>query len=303
VNKPRVSVIIPHLNQPDFLLRCLMSIRVQTYDQNLVDVIVVDNGSKKLPTEICKQFPNVNLLSEATPGPGPARNKGIEVAKTDVLAFIDADCIADTNWLSALTNALQNSGTDIVGGDVRIAYVDSKNLTALEAYESVFAYRQKEYIEKKGFSGTGNLATTMKVMQEVGPFRGIEVAEDRDWGNRASTGGKRICYEPRMIVSHPARKTFHELIRKWDRHTSHDFEEISKGLAGKLKWFLRAVMVAASSIIDCYKVFMSNRIGNVRSRAKACTILFRIRLHRASHMFALLMSANSNKTSQKWNRN
>jgi glycosyltransferase involved in cell wall biosynthesis len=303
VNTPRVSVIIPHLNQPDFLLRCLKSIKEQNYNQTLVEIIVVDNGSKKLPTDICQQFPNVKLLSEATPGPGPARNKGIEAAKTDVLAFIDADCIAHINWLSALTIALQNSGTDIVGGDVRIAYVDSKNLTALEAYESVFAYRQKEYIEKKGFSGTGNLATTKKVMHEVGHFRGIEVAEDRDWGNRAMTSGKKICYEPSMIVSHPARKTFDELTRKWDRHTSHDFEEISKGFVGKFKWLLRTMMVAASSVIDCYKVFMSDRLINIQSRAKACVILFRIRLHRATHMIALLMSANSNKSSQKWNRN
>jgi glycosyltransferase involved in cell wall biosynthesis len=303
VNTPRVSVIIPHLNQPDFLLRCLQSVASQSYDQSLVDVIVVDNGSRKQPAEICNQFPNVKLLSEVTPGPGPARNKGIEAAKTDVLAFIDADCIADPNWLMALTTALQNSGTDIVGGDVRIAYEDSKNLTALEAYESVFAYRQKEYIEKKHFSGTGNLATTKKVMHEVGSFRGIEVAEDRDWGNRATMLGKKISYFPGMIVSHPARKTFEELIRKWDRHTSHDYEETSQNWAGKLKWFLRSIMVAASSVIDGYKIFQSNRLGNLQSRLKAFTILFRIRLYRASHMFALLLNKNSNKNSQKWNRN
>jgi glycosyltransferase involved in cell wall biosynthesis len=303
VNTPRVSVIIPHLNQPDFLLRCLQSVASQSYDQSLVDVIVVDNGSRKQPAEICNQFPNVKLLSEVTPGPGPARNKGIEAAKTDVLAFIDADCIADPNWLMALTTALQNSGTDIVGGDVRIAYEDSKNLTALEAYESVFAYRQKEYIEKKHFSGTGNLATTKKVMHEVGSFRGIEVAEDRDWGNRATMLGKKISYFPGMIVSHPARKTFEELIRKWDRHTSHDYEETSQNWAGKLKWFLRSIMVAASSVIDGYKILQSSRLGNLQSRLKAFTILFRIRLYRASHMFALLLNKNSNKNSQKWNRN
>lgn len=303
MNMPRVSIIIPHLNQPDFLLRCLQSITAQTYDQSLVDVIVVDNGSSQLPIEICNQFPNLKLLGEATPGPGPARNKGIETAQTEVLAFIDADCIADPNWLIALTTALQNPTTDIVGGDVRIAYVDSKNLTALEAYESVFAYRQKEYIEKKSFSGTGNLATTMKVMREVGSFRGIEVAEDRDWGTRAKMGGKKINYVPDMIVSHPARKTFDELTRKWDRHTSHDYEETSQSLTGKFKWFLRSTMVAASSIIDSHKIFGSNRLGDNQSRLKACTILFRIRFHRASHMIALLFGGRLNSTSEKWNRN
>jgi glycosyltransferase involved in cell wall biosynthesis len=303
VNTPRVSVIIPHLNQPDFLLRCLQSIALQSYDQSLVDVIVVDNGSKKLPTEICQQFPNVKLLYEATPGPGPARNKGIETAQTEVLAFIDADCIADENWLMSLVSALQKATTDIVGGDVRIAYENPKKITALEAYESVFAFRQQEYIEKKRFSATLNLATTMKVMREVGPFRGIEVAEDRDWGNRANLLGKKIAYVDNMTVGHPARTTFEELTRKWDRHTSHDFEETAPSFAGKLKWLLRLLMVAASSVIDFHKILRSNRLSNLRSRLKAFTILFRIRLHRASHMFVLLLSKNSNKASQKWNRN
>jgi GT2 family glycosyltransferase len=303
MNKPRVSVIVPHLNQPEFLLRCLTSIKLQNYDQSLVTVIVVDNGSKKLPSDICQQLPNVKLLTEATPGPGPARNRGIEAAQTEILAFIDADCIADPNWLSALTAALQNPGTDIVGGDVRIAYEDPTHLTALEAYESVFAYRQKEYIERKGFSGTGNLATKKNVLRQVGPFRGIEVAEDRDWGNRAVSQGQKISYIPSMIVSHPARKTFAELTRKWDRHTSHDFEEFSKSFGGKCKWLLRSMMIGASAIIDCYQVFMSNRLGNMQSRLKACTILFRIRLHRASTMTALLFSNNGKKQSQKWNRN
>lgn len=300
---PRVTVIIPHLNQPDFLLRCLQSISVQSYEQSLVDIIVVDNGSNHLPHEICNQFPNVKLLTEATPGPGPARNTGINAAQTEILSFIDADCIADPNWLTALTIALQNPAIDIVGGDVRIAYEDPNNLTALEAYESVFAYRQKEYIEKKGFSGTGNLATTLKVMREVGPFRGIEVAEDRDWGNRALMQTKNIVYVSDMIVSHPARKNFDELVRKWDRHTSHDFEEISRTMMGKFNWLLRTAMVAASSVIDCYRIFKSNRISDVQSRLKACTILFRIRMYRARHMFALLLAGNTTSTSHKWNRN
>jgi glycosyltransferase involved in cell wall biosynthesis len=303
VNMPRVSIIIPHLNQPDFLLRCLQSINAQTYGQGLLDIIVVDNGSSNLPTEICNRFPNVKLLTEATPGPGPARNKGIDAAQTELLAFIDADCIAHPNWLAALTAALQTSGTDIVGGDVRIAYEDPNNLTALEAYESVFAYRQQEYIEKKGFSGTGNLATTLKIMREVGPFRGIEVAEDRDWGNRALMQAKKIVYVSDMIVSHPARKNFDELVRKWDRHTSHDFEEISRTMMGKFNWMLRTAMVAASSVIDCYKIFRSSRISEMQSRLKACTILFRIRMYRARHMFGLLLAGNANNTSHKWNRN
>jgi glycosyltransferase involved in cell wall biosynthesis len=153
----KISVVIPHLNQPDALANCLETICNQTMPRSDYDVIVVDNGSAHLPQAICKRF-NARLLQETEPGPGPARNTGIAAATTDLLAFIDADCLADTKWLASAYEGLSSQTAQIVGGDVRIAYGDPNNLTALESYESVFGYRQKLYIERMGFSGTGSLA-------------------------------------------------------------------------------------------------------------------------------------------------
>jgi glycosyltransferase involved in cell wall biosynthesis len=153
----KISVVIPHLNQPDALASCLETVCNQTMLRSDYEVIVVDNGSAHLPHDICKRF-NARLLQETEPGPGPARNTGIAAATTDLLAFIDADCLADTKWLASAYEGLSSQTAQIVGGDVRIAYGDPNNLTALESYESVFGYRQKLYIERMGFSGTGNLA-------------------------------------------------------------------------------------------------------------------------------------------------
>ena len=60
-----ISVIIPHLNQPDYLRRCLQSLEAQNFELSNVEIIVVDNGSHELPTEICASFKNVKLMSEA----------------------------------------------------------------------------------------------------------------------------------------------------------------------------------------------------------------------------------------------
>jgi glycosyltransferase involved in cell wall biosynthesis len=96
VNKMlQISVIIPHLNQEDFLERCLASLADQTIGDVKIEIIVVDNGSRRLPGDVVGRFPGVRLEQELTPGPGPARNKGIQVSSAPVLAFIDADCIAD----------------------------------------------------------------------------------------------------------------------------------------------------------------------------------------------------------------
>ena len=69
----RFSVVIPHLNQPDFLDRCLASLADGSRRPD--EVIVVDNGSDALPQAICDAW-GALLLTEADPGPGPARNCG-----------------------------------------------------------------------------------------------------------------------------------------------------------------------------------------------------------------------------------
>ncbi|WKL24893.1 glycosyltransferase family A protein (plasmid) [Sinorhizobium meliloti] len=178
-----ISVIIPHLDQPDALKQCLASLSVQRRPRQPVEFIVVDNGSTMMPDDVCSAFPEVIVLSELTPGPGPARNLGASRASGDILAFIDADCLADGGWLSQIEHCFsENAEIAILGGDVRIACQDPRRPTLLEAYESVFAYRMNEYIARQGFAGTGNLAVRADIFAEVGPFGGIEIAEDRDWG-------------------------------------------------------------------------------------------------------------------------
>ena len=299
---PQISVIIPHLNQPDHLRRCLASLHDQTYGTCSIEIVVVDNGSPGLPTEICAVFPDIRLELEETPGPGPARNKGISVSTAEILAFIDADCIADPGWLRAIADAFQDDETAIIGGDVRIAVANPERLTALEAYESVFAYRQKEYIENYHFSGTGNLAMRRPAYKAVGPFAGISVAEDRDWGRRATLKGFDIRYVPEMIVFHPARTSFAELRAKWDRHVRHDFAEVPAGWRGSLMWMARAVALVISPAFETPGILATDRLSGGRARVDAATALTRIRFYRAKRMLTLLLNRQGAWNEQLWNR-
>ena len=243
-----ISVIIPHLNQEDYLRIGLEALHAQRGPTSKVEIIVVDNGSARIPEVVCSAWPDVRLVSEPTPGPGPARNRGIREARGEILAFIDADCRADPGWLAAIETAFADEQTRIIGGDVRVGYEHPSRPTFLEPYESIYSYRNWEHIAE-GFSGTGNLATLPSVVAEVGPFAGIEVAEDRDWGLRACGAGYAIRYVPDMIVFHPARKTFTELTWKWDRHIAHDYQRIRPGRLGALRWLARAILVVGISAV------------------------------------------------------
>ncbi len=298
---PSISVIIPHLNQADSLRRCLQSLADQANALKSVEIVVVDNGSRELPSWVSREFEGVTLEREKVAGPGPARNFGVAGSHGKVLAFIDADCIADPNWLPTIAKHFSGRGRSIVGGDVRIAVRKPGRPTMLEAYESIFAYRQEEYIRRHGFSGTGNLAVTRAVFEAIGPFAGLQYAEDRDWGRRAKRLGYQIDFVPDMIVYHPARESLTELYQKWDRHIDHDYLEWSKKRFGGPRWLLRSFLVAVSPAAEIVRIALSTRVSGFRSRLLAATGMSITRIYRARQMISRLL-AGSEANEVTWNR-
>jgi glycosyltransferase involved in cell wall biosynthesis len=282
---PLVSVIIPHLNQHEQAMRCLDSLAAQSWPADATEVILVDNGSNKPLSEVAAAYPEVRILREESPGPGLARNRGVAAARGEILAFIDADCRADPGWIAAAVDALRAPGaTGVAGGDVRIDFLDPPRLSELEAYEAVFAYRQKLYIRKHGFSGTGNLAMHAPVHAAVGPFAGIGLAEDVDWGNRAKAKGFAARYSPDMIVFHPARRTLAELQTKWRRHITHQLNHHRAANRPEWLWQARALAVLLSAFAHIPLVLTSDRLDGLAVRMKALAMLFRIRWFRWGEM-------------------
>jgi GT2 family glycosyltransferase len=301
--RPIVSVVVPHLNQPGPLAACLDSLARQSTPREAFEVIVADNGSAVSPEAVVGRLEGACLVRESRPGPGPARNRGVAESRGELLAFIDADCVAEPGWLEAIVRRLRESDDRIVvGGEVRIALREPGRPTAIEAYESVFAFRQRDYIEKKGFSGTGNLAVRRRDFDAIGPFGGISIAEDRDWGRRARALGYRVVFAPEMIVEHPARASFGDLFVKWDRQIRHDLEERRRAGGSRGGWLLRALAVAASPLIDVARVARSRRIEGARAKLLAMAGLFPVRLYRAGRMVQLALAARPVEDGRGWNR-
>ena len=300
---PAISVVVPHLNQQAMLERCLASLGAQNYPRSQFEVIVVDNGSEELPEAIVSGMPGARLAVERQAGPGPARNRGVSLAKGEVLAFIDADCVAAPGWLSAISERFASAGPQVIlGGDVRVGRANPPHYTALEAYENIYAYRQKTYIQTKGFSGTGNLAVRRHDFDVIGPFAGIDQAEDRAWGRQARLHGFVFEYLPGMIVYHPARTSLSELFAKWDRHVVHDYTDWRSGGRGYGTWLLRAAAIAASIPAELVRILASRRIDGLRSRVLAFWVLLRVRLYRAVRMIRTPLAMKERQSWPSWNR-
>ena len=299
----RLSVIIPHLNEPGNLSRCLRSLDAQRADGVPFEIIVVDNGSAELPKAACAAVADTRLEREPTPGPGPARNHGAKTARSELLAFIDADCIAEANWVRSIVEFMdQNPDIAFLGGDIGILPTDPTRLTSVEAYESIFSYRAKLYVEKHGFAATGNMAVRAAVFRTVGPFGGISTMEDTEWGQRASARGFRVAYLPGAKVLTPSCKSFVELTHRWDRHIAHEFRSVGRHPIGVLLWLLRSATVAASPLIEALTILRSNRVTGSRARWLALACLSRIRLYRARRMTSLALNDNSSAVVGAWNR-
>lgn len=103
--KPTVSVVIPCFNAEAFIRETLESVLAQTVRP--LELIVVDDGSADKSREIVSSFGDlVSLHCQSNKGVSSARNRGIEVAKGDWIAFVDADDLWLPNKLEKQLNLL-----------------------------------------------------------------------------------------------------------------------------------------------------------------------------------------------------
>jgi len=261
------------------------------------EIIVADNGSDApLPASVTG-FPGLRTLVEATPGPGPARSAGAAIARAPLLAFTDCDCRPDPGWLAEIAaHFADETAAPAMAGDVRIAFDDPARPTGLEAYEAIFGYRQYLYVARDGYGATCNLAVRADTFARVGPFAGLEVAEDRDWGQRATAMGVAHAYVPAAVIRTPARVNFSELTRKWDRHIGHDFAENPS----RLRWGLRALALLASPVADLPLVAKSDRVSGLGAKIRALIVLTRIRAYRSRQMMKLLLGGDAAGLRAAW---
>ena len=276
-NPIAVSVIIPIYNGESDLPDLLRSLYAQTYDRERVEYLIIDNGSQD-DTWIALQQAEIQAKSDRFPlrilqeskiqGSYAARNQGICVAIAEILAFTDADCRPEPDWLTNLMQPFDSQRTNLgwVAGEV--SALSSKNW--LERYADRADTLSQKHTLANPFSPygqTANLAVRKVCFTEVGLFRPyLTTGGDADqcWRILRETD-RNWQFAANAVVRHRHRSTLKELMSQWQRygrsnqflHDLHGIElmklpKISYYAYRLTRWLLKELPIAVvkRSLLD-----------------------------------------------------
>ena len=114
--KDLISIIVPVYNVEKYLDRCIDSIINQTYKN--IEIILVDDGSTDQSSIICDKYSKldkrIKTIHKKNGGLSSARNTGLDIAKGNLLGFVDGDDYIDSNMIEELYKNIIKTKADIV---------------------------------------------------------------------------------------------------------------------------------------------------------------------------------------------
>jgi len=220
MSEPKISVIIPVRNEAGKIERCLEGVFSQSCKP--YEVIVVDGHSNDGTVERARRFP-IRILYEDYGTRGGACQVGIEHAESEYVAFTDADCIPDRDWLANLVRGFDSSIVGVGGAIKNIGegfWIRSINL----AYGTFFGSAnsvQGRFFENKRFVNSVSGCNSMyrrKDILKVGGFRpSLPGAEDAELNGRLLTEGK-LLYIPTAVILHDHGRGMKEFAKQMLRY-------------------------------------------------------------------------------------
>lgn len=126
--KDIISVIIPIYNNEKYIHKCINNVLNQTY--NDLEIILIDDGSTDLSSNICDQYSEKNskikVIHQSNQGTAVARNQGILNSRGEYIIFLDGDDYwDDINFLESSIENLQESKSDIINFGFKKYYEDT----------------------------------------------------------------------------------------------------------------------------------------------------------------------------------
>lgn len=218
VSEPlRFSIIVPARNAAGTIDACLASLVRQSYSRDRYEVLLVDNASTDRTASIAEAYGTVRLLSEEERGAYAARNRALRIARGSIVAFTDADCAPEEDWLARLDEAMGDAATQVVIGR-NLAAATSPGLAVLGEY----GHRKDTFVFSSAtpalyYGRTNNMAVRRAAFDQVGEFarppRGSDTILIRRIVDTYGTRGVR--YAPAARVRHLELRRVRDHLKKY----------------------------------------------------------------------------------------
>ncbi|HEY7529054.1 MAG TPA: glycosyltransferase [Gemmatimonadota bacterium] len=217
---PRVSVVVPAWNAAATLGGCLDSLLALRFPREEMEIVVVDNASTDGTAALLDRYRGrVRAFHEARRGPSAARNRGLRHARGELVAFTDADCVVEADWLSLLIQPLEDPQVGIVGGRI----LPTTPYNTIEAFGTeIHDHRASITQFDPPYVITMNWASRRSDLLSAGGFdESLRRGEDVDLTYRILARGLRLAYVPEAIVRHRNERTLRGLFAEGWAHGYH----------------------------------------------------------------------------------
>ena len=225
--RPAISVIVPVRDGGEELEQLAARLAGQTLARARYEVIIADDGSTDgAPERVAAADPWIVVSAGPPKNPYAARNRAATLARGDVLAFCDSDCLPEPDWLTQGLDALGSA--DLVAGVVRFLPPARRSAWALLDIDT---FLDQERIVRTDGAVTANLFVRRELFERHGGFDGtLANGGDQEFVRRCVRAGATLRFVPDVAVWHPTRGDARAYLGKvWRVHRRHATRESRDG--------------------------------------------------------------------------
>jgi glycosyltransferase involved in cell wall biosynthesis len=207
---PDVSVIVPVRDGAEDIRALLECLDRQTLARDRFEIVIGDDGSTDGGTDgIATADGHVHVAAGPPQNSYATRNRAVAASSGAVLAFCDADCRPEPEWLERGLAALE--GTDIVAGRIRFDVLEPRTAWTLVDMDGS---KDHEHQVRVGIAETANLFIRRDLFDKVGGLDGsVPEYGDFEFVVRALAAGAELSYGHEAVVWHPTRSSGRSLLR------------------------------------------------------------------------------------------
>ncbi len=205
---PKISVIIPAYNSAEFICETLDSVIGQKYREH--EIIVVNDGSpdtEKFERVISSRLDGIVYIRQKNTGAGVARNTGIEHARGEIIAFLDADDIWLPDFLASQLVFLERHGYDMVYCDAHLFGMNSAyRRTFMQTAPSTGEANFESILDLRCNVITSGTMARKRAIIDVGMFESENVrAHDFILWLKMAKNGAKIGYQRKQLLKYRER--------------------------------------------------------------------------------------------------